>query len=341
LRSNKNKTDIPDLLRVRGAKVTELSYRKLFDPRTIPTLMILLKKERPDIVHTHLSHANILGSVAASAVNIPVVATLHNTHSSGTGKLDLRSRIERYCLRNLTTRVIAVGEKVADVYRPLIKNDRLDVIPNSVSVGQVISLQKRAAIRTEIAGDPTRTIVIAVGRLRLQKGYYDLLTAFAQAHKRCPDAFLVIVGVGSLLDSLIEHSQSLGISEQVRFLGARDDVPQLLAAVDLFVNSSHFEGLSIAMLEAMAAGLPVLATRVGDAEVLLSKGSGLLVEAQNPVAFANALESLLINPEKLLSMGKVARACVENNYTADGWLDKLLTCYALAQGTHAKLVNKL
>lgn len=337
LRTDKNKSDIPEMLKARGAKVITLSYQKIFDPRTLPVLISLLKNEQADIVHTHLSHANILGCLAAKAVNVPAVATLHNTRNSEAGNLNLRFRIERFCLRNMATRVIAVGEKVADVYRDLIRKDLLDIIPNSVSFGQRISLQKRTAIRTELAGSPDRIIVIAVGRLRLQKGYDDMLTAFARVHKGCHNAILVIVGVGPLFDSLKERTGSLGISEHVRFLGARDDVPQLLAAADVFVNSSHYEGLSIAMLEAMAAGLPVVATNVGDAEVMLAAGGGLLVDAQNPDAFARVLEILLIDSEKMRSMGQVARECVERNYTADAWLDKLLACYALAQKKYVRL----
>ena len=207
----------------------------------------------------------------------------------------------------------------------------LDVIPNSVGFGQEITLQQRNAIRTELTGNVDRTLVLAVGRLKLQKGYHDMLTAFAQVHGRCPNVFLVIVGVGGLVDLLKEHSRSLGISDHVRFLGARTDVPQLLAAADVFVNSSHWEGLSIAMLEAMAAGLPVVATSVGDAEILLATGGGLLVEAQNPNALARALETLISDPEKMRTMGSSAREYVERNYASDPWLDKLLACYAIAQ----------
>lgn len=335
------KTDIPQRLRDGGAEVIELSYHKLYDPRTVPALISLLKEERVDVVHTHLSHSNIFGCMAAKIVNIPVVATLHNTRITQTGKLNLRPKLEHYCLRNLTSRVIAVGENVASVYRPFLRNDVLDIIPNSVSFAEEITLQEKNVIRIDLTGSSDRILVLAVGRLQLQKGYYDMLTAFAQVHKQYPNAFLVIVGVGYLLDSLKEYSQSLGILDHVRFLGARGDVPQLLAAADVFVNSSHWEGLSIAMLEAMAAGLPVVATSVGDAEILLSCGGGLLVEAKNPETFARALESLISNPEKMRDMGRVACEYMKKNYTADPWLDKLLACYALAQKKDNWLENKL
>lgn len=331
LKPERNKADVPERLKAAGAKVIQLSYRKLFDPRAIPVLVSLLKNEQASVVHTHLSHSNILGSLAAKAVGIPAVSTLHNTRATVRTKLSMRIKIERYCLRGLTARVIAVGENVADVYRPLLGERALDVIPNAVSAGLRIDAQKRKAIRTELMGNSDRTLAIAVGRLQLQKGYRDMLSAFAQVHELHPRAFLIIVGVGSLLDSLTEYCQSLGISDHVRFLGARGDVPELLAAADVFVNSSHWEGLSIAMLEAMAAGLPVVATAVGDAEILLSTGGGLLAEAQNPDAFARALTGMLDDPEKMCAMGRTARDYVERNYSAEAWLDKLMDCYTLAQ----------
>lgn len=335
-----HKSEIPNALRAFGAEVLEFSYRKLYDPRVIPSLMFLLKKKRIDIVHTHLSHSNIFGSMAAKIVNIPAVTTLHSTRETQTGRLGLRKGLEHYCLRNLTSRVIAVGENVASVYRPILRSDFLEVIPNSVRQGQEITSQKRDAIRLELTGDTDRPLVLAVGRLKLLKGYHDLLTAFARVHEAHPRAFLAIVGFGDLKDSLIEYSSALGISKHVRFLGARNDVPQLLAAADVFVNSSHWEGLSIAMLEAMAAGLPVVATSVGDAEILLATGGGLLAEAKNPNDLARVLENILSHPEKMRAMGQIARECVKKDYNPDVWLDKLLACYALAQKKD-RLENKL
>ena len=331
LKPDRYKPDVPDRLRAHGAQVIELSYRKIYDPRTIPALVALLKKERVDLVHTHLSHANILGSVAANIVGLPVVTTLHNTNTVQRKSLGLRKKIEQYCLRNLTSRVIAVGENVAGVYRPLIKEGALDVIPNAVGFGEKITASQKNAIRAELAGDADRLLLLAVGRLLPQKGYHDMLTAFARLHERFPKTFLAIVGVGELQNTLLEYTRSLGLSVHVRFLGERGDVPQLLAAADVFLNSSHWEGLSIAMLEAMMAGLPVVATSVGDAAILLSTGGGVLSEPKDPAPFALAMESAIIDPEKMRSMGRVAREYVERNYAADSWLDKLLTCYALSQ----------
>ena len=325
------KTGIAENLTLSGARVIELSYRKLYDPRSIPALISLFKTEQVDVVHTHLSHSIILGSLAAKASGISTVATLHNTQTNKMGRLSLRSRVELYCLRKITSRVIAVGENVAHNYRPILMKDILDVIPNAVSLAQRISVEERKAIRNELLVAPDQVFLIAVGRLQLQKGYYDMLTAFAQVQTHQPKAYLGIVGVGGLMGPLKEFTRSLGISDHVRFLGARSDVPRLLSAADVFINSSHWEGLSIAMLEAMAAGLPVVATSVGDAEILLQSGAGVLVQEKEPNAFANALDTLIADPLRMQVMGQTAREYVEKNYSSDLWLDKLLACYALVQ----------
>jgi glycosyltransferase involved in cell wall biosynthesis len=108
-------------------------------------------------------------------------------------------------------------------------------------------------------------------------------------------------------------------------------VPKLLAACDIFLNSSYWEGLSIAMLEAMAAGLPVIATSVGDAEHLLATGGGLLVNVQDPAGLAAAINCLIENPDKTQAMGQLASSYVEQNYAAGPWFDKLLHTYRRAR----------
>jgi glycosyltransferase involved in cell wall biosynthesis len=167
-----------------------------------------------------------------------------------------------------------------------------------------------------------------------------MLTAFAKVHEKHPDTFLIIVGVGPLAESLKSYSRSLGLSEYVRFLGARTDVPKLLAACDVFLNSSYWEGLSIAMLEAMAAGLPVIATSVGDAEHLLATGSGLLVNVKDPSNLAVAINCLIEDPDKMRTMGQLARSFVEKNYAAEPWLDKILQSYARAKQGNTRLAGE-
>ena len=322
---------LPEMLEKAGARVVVFPFAKLYDPRAVPTIAEFLIKERIEVIQTHLSHANIYGCMAGRIANIPRIATLHNTRARSGGRTGVRQSVEYFCLRNGATRVIAVGQNVASAFSNLIEQERIDVIPNAVTPGVEISPEERAAIRTELVADPERPLLIAVGRLTGQKGYMDMLAAFVKVIRIRPDAALVIVGTGELDAELKKQAALLGLENNTFFAGSRSDVPRLLAASDIFLNSSLWEGLSIAMLEAMEAGLPVVATKVGDAEKLLSSGGGLVVEARNVTAFADAALRLLENPEQRAAMGQSARRFVDENYSARAWFEKLLQTYAHAR----------
>lgn len=328
---SKSKSPLPKLLEGAGAKVVIFPFTKLYDPRAVPTIAEFLRKEKIDIIQTHLAHANIYGSMAGKIANIPSVVTLHNTKARSHGRLGIREVVQRYCLRNAATRVIAVGQNVANAFSTVVDNDRIDIIPNAVTTDTEIAQDERNTIRIELVGDSACPILIAVGRLTAQKGYSNMLNAFAMVMKSHPKSTLVIVGGGNLEGEISQQVASLGLENNVRLTGPRPDVPRLLAASDIFLNSSLWEGLSIAMLEAMAAGLPVVATSVGDAERLLSSGGGLLVKERDEQAFADAVIHLLDNPKKCTAMGQSARGFVEKNYSASVWFEKLLNTYAHAR----------
>lgn len=314
-----------------GANVKAFSITRLYDFASIPALVQAFRDGQFDIVQTHLSHANILGTLAARLAGVPVVATLHNTHLHTKGYYRARSWAEQNVLRYGAHRIMAVGNAVAEANRLRYEGRVIDIVPNCVKPGVALSVSERKALRIELAGDANRTVIIAVGRLVPQKGYGDMLLAFSRIRSRYPDAFLVIIGDGVLRSEVEEQALSLGITKDVRFLGLRDNVPQLLAAGDIFVNTSYWEGLSIAMLEAMAAGLPILATRVGEAPFMLANGRGLLVQPHDVDALVDGLVAFLSSSTTRQSMGASVRSFVELNYSLDPWLDKILKVYALAQ----------
>jgi glycosyltransferase involved in cell wall biosynthesis len=325
------RSTLPELLQANGAKVIVLSTRKLYDPQAAPSLARLFKKERVDIVQTHLSHSNILGSFAAKLARIPAVGTLHTTQLPLQRAFSVSRVLEHYCLRNCATRVVAVGQNVARTYNAMGGNKNLDIIPNAVPPAISITQSEREAIRAELAGDPERPLFLAVGRLTEPKCYIDMLEAFHQVRTCHPNAFLMIVGHGQLRNALETHAQSLNLADSVRFAGSRDDVPYILSACDIFVNSSVREGLSVAILEAMAAGLPVVATRVGEAETMLAGGRGILADVHDIDAISKGMIRLLENPESRTTMGDAARQYVHENYATKPWFEKLLQTYAKAR----------
>jgi glycosyltransferase involved in cell wall biosynthesis len=201
------------------------------------------------------------------------------------------------------------------------------VVPNSVELPPRVSSEERRAIRTELAGNPDDPLVITVGRLTPQKGYKDLLAAFSRVARDFPHTRLLIVGQGRLHAELQRRIAELGLEQQVQMLGLRTDVPHLLAASDIYVNSSLWEGLSEAMLEAMAAGLPVVATAVGDAPWVVVDGAGCLAPPGQPERLAEALSELLADPERRHRFGAAARQYALCNHDPSAWAGRILDIY--------------
>lgn len=320
-----------------GANVQALSITRLYDLSALPTLIRVFRTGHFDVVQTHLSHANILGALVGRWVGVPVVATIHSTHLDTRGHYRIRSMMEQFMLRYVSRRVMAVGNGVAEAHRTRLGSKVIDVVPNAVKLGLVLSDSERTSLRIELAGDPSRTIIIAVGRMVVLKGYAELLTAFAQVRKDFPKIFLLIVGDGSLRADLEALTSVLGIINDVRFLGLRTDVPRLLAASDIFVNNSHWEGLSMSMLEAMAAGLPILATNVGEAPFLLADGRGFLIPPRDVNALSAKLRKMLGESLTQMNAGKTARAFAESHYALEPWFDKVLDVYSKTQPTQSGL----
>jgi glycosyltransferase involved in cell wall biosynthesis len=160
---------------------------------------------------------------------------------------------------------------------------------------------------------PEQTGVIgSVGRLNWAKDQAGLIRAFRQVHEERSDAVLVLIGEGELRAELQQCAITEGVSDSVRFLGDRNDVPELLQGLDLFVLSSLSEGYSMALLEACAVALPIVATTVGgNGEIVHDGSSGRLVPAGDPAALANAMLDLLRSPERALALGRAARTWVE------------------------------
>jgi glycosyltransferase involved in cell wall biosynthesis len=322
------------LLENTGVRVRSLSMNTLYDVSAIPQVLAILREEKADILHTHLSHAYIVGGIAGRLAGIPVVASLHNVRRTSTPNYS-RLVVERAILRFMTRKLIAVGNVVADTYQAVFPPDQLRTVPYPVERSTRLSEIERNQLRKEIAGDSDQTIVLAVGRLVRQKAFPELLSAFAKVHDRHPNVILAVAGDGPLREALEEQAKSLALNGSVRFLGFRKDISSLLEACDLYVSSSHWEGLSVAMLEAMSAGVPVLATTVGEAPYLLAEGRGVCVPPRDVEAFAREFSLLLDRPEARKALGENARAYVEEYHSVNAWLNALLDIYASTTGKAA------
>jgi glycosyltransferase involved in cell wall biosynthesis len=215
--------------------------------------------------------------------------------------------------------IIAVSKNVeqyllTDVGIP---RDKLVTIYNSVETD-------RFPQRAQLLMDPSRPVIGTVARLNPEKDYDTLLEAFRRVRVSHPAARLLIAGDGPERVRLEQKAAALGLKGSVEFLGHVDDVRDVLSRLDVYVQSSHVEGLSVAVLEALASGLPVVAARVGgNDEAVLHDICGLLVEPRDPSSLAAAIRQVLENPDRSRQMGIAARQHVKGSFSNEASMARI------------------
>ncbi|MBI5710184.1 MAG: glycosyltransferase family 4 protein [Candidatus Eisenbacteria bacterium] len=281
-------------------------------------LVRLLRRERYDVVHVHTSKAGIVGRIAAWCARVPVV--IHTAHGWAFGREQPRAAyriylfLEALCAR-LSDAIVVVSEKTRDeALRLGVGRPTQFVLIRSgieIEVFRDVALTREEA-RTRI-GLPAGAFVIGtVGRLSRQKAPLDLLAAFAPVAGARPEAHLVFVGDGPLRPEVEAAVANRGLTGRVHLLGLRRDVPELLRAFDVFALSSRWEGLPRVFPQAMAAGLPIVATRVdGAAEAVTPGENGWLVDPGDIRAMTGRLLELAADPETARRMGEGGRGRVE------------------------------
>lgn len=315
-------------LKATGVQIVTFPFPRLFSPLSFFQLVLYLRREKFDLLHAYLSYSNIVGSLAGRLSGTPVIASLRNA-SYDRQKYSSRTKIEDFSLKFLADRVLANGNVVGEVARIRSGKTPVDVIVNAVDLIPPLGEDERNALRLELVGGMHRPLLLSVGRLTSEKGFFDLLDAFKIVHLVRPTATLVIAGGGMLKEEkdLVAHLTELDLQNDVFLLGSRNDVPRLLAAADVYVNSSLREGTPVSVLEAMAAGLPIIATAVGENPFLLSREAGILVPPGQPEKLAAAIIFLLDSPQKRIELGSAARIRIKENYERTTWSRSLLSLY--------------
>lgn len=267
---------------------------------------------RPQIVQTSLFHANLLGRLAARRAGVPIVCSglrVAERRNRWHGRLD---RLTNF----LVDRNVCVSRGVADwaereVGLPAAKTV---VIPNGVDVERFAD--GVPADLTSLRIPPGSRILLSIGRLDPQKGFDDLLTAFAGLATEHKTAHLLIVGEGPLRGALEAARDALGLAGRIHLPGRQDDIPGLLAASEIFVLASRWEGMPNVVLEAMAAGKPIVATTVeGIGDLLLEGESGLLVPPESPVQLQRAIERFLSDSQLACGCSHNAQATAASRFT--------------------------
>jgi glycosyltransferase involved in cell wall biosynthesis len=293
------------------------------DAQALWQLIRLFRQERPALVHTHTSKAGVLGRVAAWFARVPVIVHTPHGHVFYGHFGPFRSwaflQIER-ALSAITDRLIALteSERQDHLDRAVGKPDRFVVVPSGIDRERFGRARVQGKQQPEWFGCPPNALVVgSVGWLTDIKGHQYLIEAIAKLKQDFPALHLVIVGSGERHDALLQQAESAGLRDAVHLLGHRDDIDVCLAGMDLFVLPSLNEGMGRALIEAMSAGLPVIASRVGGIPAVIShERTGLLVPPGDADALADALRRLLDRPEWATQLGGAASRSVDSRYAS-------------------------
>jgi glycosyltransferase involved in cell wall biosynthesis len=295
--------------------------RGRFDPRILSDLVALTHRRQARILHVHGYAAADFGRLAARLAGAKLVLHEHFADPNMPGYQGLADRL----LAPFTDRAIAVSGSTREflIRERFVPEDRVELIWNGAPLSEFAPAGRERALAARRAlGLPEDAPVIgSIGRLNAQKGHRFLLDAAALLRDRRPDVWTLIVGDGDLMDELRQQAARLGLDDRVVFAGHRSDVPDLLAALDVFCISSLYEGTPLALFEAMAAGRPIVSTAVdGCREILVDESNGLLVPPEDVEALAGALDRVVSDPALREALGRQAledsrrydvKACVE------------------------------
>ena len=341
-----NSTHWKEPIEALGVKVTSLDCRNLRDlPKGVHRLRRLLHNSRPDLIHTHLWAANVIGRVAGWLGGIPVIGSIHNPDHEPDAwddgaEVSLLKRwlawsMDRWTARFGCERLVAVSEYVRRSAHerlgfPL---ERIDLLYNPIDIDQFQSgaPRGRQQLIEELSLPEGSFILLNVARVSPQKGLLYAIRALPAVREKYPETYLV--SVGSTVDQrwlsrLEAEADSLGVARYMRFLGVRRDIPDLLRCCDLFVFPSLYEGLGISLIEAMASGCACVASRAGPITEVIRQGvDGWLVPSADVQALADAICLLLSDEGRRKSLEAAAAESVRARFHPETAARKLEDLY--------------
>jgi sugar transferase (PEP-CTERM/EpsH1 system associated) len=294
--------------------IEALGWRGGNSPALVLRLARLIRRHRPDIVHTRNAEAFFYGFLATRLARVP--ALIHSEHGRTFNDRPIRFTIQRMMARH-TDALFAVSAQLRDDLERYvgIPAERVPVLYNGVDLDR-FALPTRADARARLGIDAPGFVVGSVGRLVAVKNYPLLLRAAERARKTIPTLQVALIGDGPERGALETLARELGMQESVFFLGHRENVTELLPGLDAFVLPSVSEGLSNTLLEAMAARVPVMATRVGgNAEVIGAPTEGILIASGDERALQEGLLRLALDAELRAAFAAAGRARVETQFS--------------------------
>ncbi len=304
--------------------VIELAMRGEADIVAACRLARLIRKRGCDIVHMHTSHAHTLGCLASwiarQGARIVTRRVAFPTKKHLASKMKYRYGVHKYIAVSAAIRQVMIDGGI--------EPERIAVVHSGTDVSRFDHQEDLSSLRTEFNIELGRPVLGNVGRLETVKGQAVLIDAMPAVLQEFPQTILLFVGSGDAEKELETKCRKLGIESSVVFAGFRDDIPRVLKLFDLFVMPSLAEGLGTSVLDAMAAGVPVVASDVGGIpEIVKSEKNGLLVPPRNPVTLAQAIVRLLKNRPEAARFAAAARETVRKKFTVDAMVEGNISVY--------------
>ena len=309
-----------------GVSVEYCSIDRPWSPPSARRLAEAFRRHRVAVAHSHEFAMGVYGAWASWLVGIPHVVTMHGGRYYAER---LRRRVALRAAAAVSAQMVAVSMTCArDISRGLgIRRSRIRMIPNGVR----FTPPQRVTLREELQLGPDDRLVVAVGNLYPVKGHVNLIDALGLIASRHPNLHVAIGGRGALADSLMARARAYDLQHRVHLLGLRSDVSAVLAAADIFALPSLSEGMPLALLEAMFARCPIVASDVGDVSVALENGlDGLLVPPGDPLSLAEAIDRLLTHPAEAHALGERAARRARAEYDLSRMVDRYVGVYESA-----------
>lgn len=319
-------------LRSASVNVVNLDARNLRDVGAMRRLSRLVRDLRPEIIHAHLTYAAIWGSLIAWRHRVPFVASLHVPPSRDGGlRESIRQRLMVFLLNRLSARVVVVSRALVHQWEKITSLDssKIAIVHNGIDL-EPVSPETDGSIRQELGIGSEAPLIATVAVLRRDKGIDTLLRAAREVLDRRGDCVLVVVGDGPMKDEWKSLADDLGITRSVRWTGFRRDVASILAEADLFVLPTLRDAFPTVLLEAFAAGAPVIASEVGGVpEIVEDERTGMLVPPGDMRALADAINRALGDASWRDRAAEAARTKVERDFSVDAWFTRLENLYSV------------
>lgn len=311
-----------------GVAVDVLSFRRRLDPAAGWRLLHHIRRLRPDVIHTQDPWANLWGTIAARLQRVPTLATVHGLQDRD----DKGPRLTDKVLNRGASRILCASDRARQRYQAQagLPPAKLMTLHEGIDAEAypILPARHRDTVRAAFGIPAAAPLAITVGVLRPGKGVDLMLEAMGLLAQRWPQLHYLIVGDGEDRAEIEEVTTRLGLAERVRFTGWRNDVPRLLGCADLFVLPTRDEALPTVLVEAMAGGVPIVASAVGGVSELVEHGSnGFLVPAGDVEALALACDELIASKRLRRAMGERGRQLVAERFAIDIQVERLAGLY--------------